>query len=372
MATLQDLAAGVGPSGNYIGTPGNVWLGGAAPQAYVDDNGKTYYEDPYQHQFKEDNASQALRDAQDEKDKQDYRNWQISNRMQQAMDGIQKDATGATLDSQLSDRLFKASQDIMGIDFKTGMNIMEQASKYSDKASQASLEALNVKKAQMEVAGNILGGISDEDSFQKARVALAGLDPSFAIPPQYQTFNKDAQSFIANRQQFTPKGIAAMKAKIAEQQAAINEASLQLKINKDTREQQAADSKEAAARNPKVKTLTLEQQAGVQSELSTYLPDTWDNIKDSTSKTAAASEWYNKVAQYQAQGKDQDTAKALAAKDVNSMISSDGVFTPKQVSATAPNSSTIVASPKSQSDFDALPSGSLYINPADGKQYRKK
>lgn len=30
------------------------------------------------------------------------------------------------------------------------------------------------------------------------------------------------------------------------------------------------------------------------------------------------------------------------------------------------------AMPSSQSDFDALPSGSLYINPADGKTYRKK
>ncbi len=32
---------------------------------------------------------------------------------------------------------------------------------------------------------------------------------------------------------------------------------------------------------------------------------------------------------------------------------------------------TQFASPKSQAEFDALPSGSLYINPADGKQYRK-
>lgn len=37
-----------------------------------------------------------------------------------------------------------------------------------------------------------------------------------------------------------------------------------------------------------------------------------------------------------------------------------------------PTQSAALASPKSQEDFDALPSGAMYVNPSDGKTYRKK
>ncbi|HXD84732.1 MAG TPA: hypothetical protein VN599_09905 [Rudaea sp.] len=37
-----------------------------------------------------------------------------------------------------------------------------------------------------------------------------------------------------------------------------------------------------------------------------------------------------------------------------------------------PTATAAPASPSSQADFDALPSGALYVNPSDGKTYRKK
>jgi len=44
----------------------------------------------------------------------------------------------------------------------------------------------------------------------------------------------------------------------------------------------------------------------------------------------------------------------------------------KQPPAAKTSQSAAPSSPKSQADFDALPSGSLYVNPSDGKTYRKK
>ena len=43
-----------------------------------------------------------------------------------------------------------------------------------------------------------------------------------------------------------------------------------------------------------------------------------------------------------------------------------------QTPTNAPTASAGPVTPKSQDEFDALPSGALYINPADGKQFRKK
>lgn len=43
---------------------------------------------------------------------------------------------------------------------------------------------------------------------------------------------------------------------------------------------------------------------------------------------------------------------------------------PAQAAASQPTAK--IATPQSQADFDALPSGATYVNPADGKTYRKK
>jgi len=49
-----------------------------------------------------------------------------------------------------------------------------------------------------------------------------------------------------------------------------------------------------------------------------------------------------------------------------------GTLKSKRSGDSSPAPASSIASPKSQAEFAALPSGSIYINPADGKQYRKK
>jgi len=380
MATLQEMASGVGPSGNYIGTPGDVWLGGSAPETYTDPTtGKLYNQDFYQHQYQQSLQEQATIDAKDAQDKKDYQDWQTATKLKQAVKDSQDQKTGQMLDSSLADNLSKAAADIIGYgDMKKGFETLALSKKYQDSADASQKEDVALAGSKMSLGNDILATVNDEASFQNAKVQMAGLGPTFAIPPQYTTYDDNAKNWVDNRRQFSARGIAAAKVQLATQTAALNAETQANRVLTEQAKTQQTERDEALARNPKQKILAPADQAEYQSQLSTFIPDTWGKVDTPNDKAAATQNWYDKTALYQSQGMPLDQAKIKAAGDVKSQFSSEGKFVPQAKGTTITNP-TIggngvlqTTAPKTQADFNAIPSGALYINPSDGKTYKKK
>lgn len=281
-------------------------------------------------------------------------------------------------DDSLASTYEKIAQKLAPTNPKASKDYMEKALELRGKAPERQKKILDAKQAARQERSDMIQDVTDQAGWDVARAAAASM--GMPIPATYKDWNNPAtKEWINNQDVFSKAGRLAAKASLDAQKFALDQTKAEADIKKKEAETRARDA-ETQAKRDNVKPTKEQSKIGLMTEYSAL--DTYEGKYSSApneSKMAAAKHVPVLTAQYMKSkesgglGLTESDAIIKARETIANSFDENGKFTPPSTTvgkeATAPTQAVKVTT---QDEFNKLPSGALYINPADGKTYRKK
>lgn len=361
-------------SGDDSGDIGHAsWKNEELQQQYQENNPQ-YLQAMAQQQYYEDQIrlkQEAIDQAKRKQEKEDYETWQRNQLLNSVADSRYQDklASGEISSSQmLSDQAKRAAAEAQRRGLSGYANdFLSIASKYEQQAQQyrARQETLNDKK--LDDVRETLRTVNDPVSWAYAKPELAkvGID----VPQQFQSWGPDTAKWVDMQARMSKSVQAAQRLDNSERTIADTEKYRQDKLLADQQKAQQKRIDEAFKQQLITANRPLSGQ-GLEGTMASFQGDEGYKGLEVSDQVAAAQELPAVTQYYITQGYDGATAKTKAREDILGRIQ-EGKFTPFTSKQEQKVESTSIAKPTSQADFDALPKGSKFINPADGKTYIK-
>jgi hypothetical protein len=266
----------------------------------------------------------------------------------------------------------KLGEDLATTNPKRAQEYFNKALDLESKIPEMEKKQLDLVQAKRQERTDSFADVSDQASWDVARTISANL--GLPVPPQYKEYNQATKDWMANQNVFSKAGKiaadAALKEKLAKLAADKTAATIE-----DTKSKISARNANEQRKKDGLGTIKpVKQDYDSYTRERKYLEETseaFSNV-DSSIQGAIIQEIADRT-QYlldTKQTKDASVAKQMAREEVLKRVSPEGEYTPPSV--TAETKPTGIITPTSKAEFDKLPSGTVYINPADGKQYRKK
>src|SRR3972149_3244439 len=329
---LRDQA-GYGPSGNYIGTPGDIWLGGGAGQSTESLRAQSA-------------ANMREREAQEREE--DARNAAALQRLEVARkENETKSLMKLAYDSKVPEEItaddasgfhalsFKAKQ---AGDFLMQQGLIKEAEIAYGKASKFGKDAADANKALIEhdaykeeEAGELLSEITSQEDLNTALPQLAKL--GVVIPDRYRVFSDGTQKFLSHKSMISKKVMASKQLELDMQKAAEverkNKEEAEIKRDKEFQKREK-ESRSRDAYKAGVLTKTKPSEKEINNEL--VIMGQEDIFSELTSEDQlAAAEAIRYVASglvVNRKAESMDIALALARDVVKGRIGKDGKYNP--------------------------------------------
>lgn len=278
----------------------------------------------------------------------------------------------------ISTQYINAGRNVLkaGGDAKTALELIKQGQEITNKQTEDTVRNLNIKAAQMKMGNDIFATVKDDDSLKQAIPELAKL--GVVVPQQFQEWNPQTKDWIARRAVMSEnyqKSIGLQQRQAIIDNQTQNTESLiqnrQMRQQAEVRREKLIQQKIQSARGAGLKSPDKAFQAAELAGMGN--DETFDSLS-STDKLQAVNDIYSLAASYLKEGvSDQAVATAMARLEIKHRINPDTGeykgFKEEGAKGLAAKGATKITS---QEDFDKLPSGALFINPADGKPLRKK
>lgn len=273
--------------------------------------------------------------------------------------------------SALGDDTIATGRALLGINPKVGLEMIRAGQTAKSQAGIDEVRNENIKAARAERAGQVMSAVTDQTTLDEAVQELASLGQE--VPERFRTWSPETKVWLENRaiasKNFLDKTRIDNQAKQIELTEEENKSKQEARIAKqklDTQKEERLRNKVDAGR--KLKTIpTKELQAEVAG--LNQIPE-FDDL-DKGAKLQAARDVYSLAASYLADGtaENQAVAMARAREEIRKRIDPE-TSTYKGFGGETQTQEAVAVT--TQADFDALPSGTKFINPADGKVYTKK
>lgn len=266
-----------------------------------------------------------------------------------------------------------AGKQVLGVDPKAGMELIKAGQTSKQQAAYTAVRNMEFKKAQIQRAAEVASTVTDQQTLDESLEELS--KNGVTVPDRFRTWNPATKEWFANRAVASTTYLKKLEIDQRSKQLEIQEAENQSKQEDRLAKQKATQIKEerlrsqvrARASSTKISKNDLETTVAGLNEIPEF-----DDL-DAGAKLNAAKHVLYLANQFISDGTSSNYVSALAKakQEVKSRIDPDsGEY--KGFSADTENASGQVAKPTSQAEFDALPSGATFINPKDGKTYRKK
>jgi hypothetical protein len=278
--------------------------------------------------------------------------------------------------TSLAEKTAMAAKKLMATNPKMGLDLLEKSQKYKEQAISNKVQNATFKQAQMEIAGQIASTVTDQQSLDEALPEL--FKNGVVVPDRFKKWGAETKNWFVNRAVFSKNAMAEIKLQNTLELTRLKELEDKSKQDKRDADIKAQEQKQIAARDKLKTTAALKNvpidYATLEASDLAETNDAFANLESST-QIIAAKDIYSTANSLVANQEASTFPEALTkAREI--VLSKIDPKTNKylgfQTQDIAKPTASNVASPKTQAEFNSIPSGGLYINPKDGKQYRKK
>lgn len=319
---------------------------------------------------------EKARQLQKEKEKADYENWEREQILNKVADSKYEDMLqSGQIDSStlLAQRAKAAAQESLRMGkTKFADGFLKQAAEYEK-------ESAIMQDRQRQLQQQKMNRVLEEQpkdavdwAYIKPRLAEAGIE----IPREFQSWSPGTEKWFNTKalQVDTVRKAAQLQdnLQIAQDKQRLAEEKQAHKVQQDADKARAEATNREFKRRAKAIAGPLDTNK-LAVQLKSYFDEGTLSTLEDDDKIKAANELESmardKYLSADSEVQDMAQARQWAANQLTSRVK-DGKLLPADTGQVAV--STAVASPKSQAEFDALPSGTKFINPADGRQLIKK
>lgn len=270
----------------------------------------------------------------------------------------------------LADQTIEAAKSIMRRDPKLGIDLLNKGQDIRNSATTNAYRNAQIKQAQLEAGGLVAATITDQDTLNEALPELA--KNGIIIPERFgNKWSPKLKEWLDNRKIASDNYIKSLNLEQDERIIDLNERKQDEKEKQDIIKNRLAEAREKRLQGKmqegnklvKVNKLDLETElAGLKSN------EEFDSLAEED-QIRFAKDVYGLANYKLAHGEAKDTPEAMeqARQQLFPRIDPEtGVYKGFEQEAEE------AVTPKSKAEFDALPKGTYFINPKDGRRLRKK
>jgi hypothetical protein len=280
-------------------------------------------------------------------------------------------------DEELSNRYIQAGKDAIGTDPKVGLELIKQGQQFKSEAALKAYRNTQMKAAQVQAAGTIASQITDQDTLNEAIPELA--KNGMVIPERFgNKWSPQLKEWLGHRAVASDNYLKSLAVENDTRAIDLREEENESKQADRVAKQKIAAAKEDRQRNKiesgrKLRTIPqkelLTEVAGL-NEIGEF-----EDLNPGM-KLQAANDVFALAQGYMNEDPDINQAVAMqrARQDIVGRIDVEtGEYKGFGEEAnTKKLASAKPASIQSKEEYDSLPVGAAYVNPKDGKVYKKK
>ena len=271
-----------------------------------------------------------IKKAQEESramDEEKFDQWRVKSLLQQAYGEAQSEQSakkGMNLDQLLADHLDKAGQEaiLQGVNPKLAQDFFKKSDEYKNGLMKTQHDQLVIDGLKTDRAGEILGSVTDEKSWNDALPELAKI----GIVPPSTKYGPDAQDWANRKAEFSSKVRGAknleLRASLDEARKQNMEDKMELEKQKQADKEQQEALKQAYMQVPRTKDPYLE--AGDIGSLPKFEDLDQDQLLEAAKQIEPLSKYYLTTKQ----ATNGVEARQLAIKELQGRVTADGKLAP--------------------------------------------